>query len=387
VRFSVKIERWKVASACAAVALLLCAACSSSASSSQAAAGSSKPPAQLTKITIASGVHGLGFAPLYLAQQAGYFADEGLDVTIANLAGAGAVNSAIISGSVPLGFGGGLDAVKAAASGQPVRLIGIESSKTASDLTVSNAFLSKAGVTATSPFEDRVKALAGTTIATSAVGTGGYVFFSDLLTTFGMTPNKDVKLVGLGGEPATLATALQHGQIQGAIQSPPTDKLIVQSGGGTIYVNPMTENLTGNAAYLGDLPVNGIVASQKALTDPAQSKEIEAALRATVRATLLIKQHPATAAAFLEKAFPSIATSVIQSSMQELAPVFPANPAPTDVLVNNAIRAEQEYAKTSSGPSMPSQVAVSSVSDPTPANQAYAAVAGNGQQADAAGNS
>lgn len=305
-----------------------------------AASGAGSGGKQMTSITIASGVHGLAFAPLYLAQQAGYFADEGLQVKIANLDGAAAVNAALVSGDVFVAWGGGVDIVGAAASKQPVRLIGLSLNRLGNVLTMSKSFLAKAGIDAEAPLADKMKALKGATIAAAAPGTGGYVYISELLKEFGLDPKSDVKLVGLGGDPSTQSAALSHGRIDGTVLSPPTDTIIQHQGSGVAYVNPLTEQLPSRFAALTN---NAIVASQDGLGDPVKRKIIASVLRAATRANVLIHDDPQRANQLLDKAFPELDPVVIADAMKELRPAMPVNAVPTPEMVKASLALLQHY--------------------------------------------
>lgn len=322
----------------AAAAVVGVSACGGDDDSAVSAGGSGGK--QLTSITIASGVHGLAFAPLYLAEQAGYFADEGLQVKIANLDGAAAVNAALGSGDVFVAWGGGVDIVGAAALKQPVRLIGLSLNRLGNVLTMSKSFLSKSGVAPDATLADKIRALRGSTIAAAAPGTGGYVYISELLKEFGVDPKTDVKLVGLGGDPSTQSAALSHGRIDGTVLSPPTDTIIQHEGSGVAYINPLTEQLPARFAALTN---NAIVASQEGLDDPAKRKIIEAVLRAATRANVLIHDDPEHANQLLDKAFPDLDPAVIADAMKELRPAMPVNAVPTPEMVKASLGLLQHY--------------------------------------------
>ena len=58
------------------------------------------------KITLCEVTHSIFYAPQYVAIENGYFADEGLELTITNVFGADKVMTALISGDADIGFMG-----------------------------------------------------------------------------------------------------------------------------------------------------------------------------------------------------------------------------------------------------------------------------------------
>lgn len=60
----------------------------------------------LTPVTLNEVAHSIFYAPQYVAIEEGYFAEEGIDLTLVNGAGADKVMAALISGDADIGFAG-----------------------------------------------------------------------------------------------------------------------------------------------------------------------------------------------------------------------------------------------------------------------------------------
>ena len=60
----------------------------------------------LKSITLNEVAHSIFYAPMYVAIEEGYFADEGLDVTLVTGFGADKVATAVVSGDADIGFMG-----------------------------------------------------------------------------------------------------------------------------------------------------------------------------------------------------------------------------------------------------------------------------------------
>ena len=59
-----------------------------------------------TKVKISEVTHSVFYAPLYLADALGYFAQENIEIELSNGGGADNVMSAVLSGGVDVGFCG-----------------------------------------------------------------------------------------------------------------------------------------------------------------------------------------------------------------------------------------------------------------------------------------
>lgn len=65
-----------------------------------------KEPVELTPVTLNEVAHSIFYAPMYAAIENGYFADNGIELTLVNGAGADNVMTALISGDADIGFMG-----------------------------------------------------------------------------------------------------------------------------------------------------------------------------------------------------------------------------------------------------------------------------------------
>ena len=76
---------------------------------------------ELTKVTLNEVAHSIFYAPQYVAIEEGYFAEEGLDLTLVTGFGADKVLTALISGEADIGFMGAEASIYAYQEGAPTR--------------------------------------------------------------------------------------------------------------------------------------------------------------------------------------------------------------------------------------------------------------------------
>ena len=60
----------------------------------------------VTQVTLSEVAHSIFYAPMYVAIEKGYFAEEGIDIELVNAAGADKVMTALVSGAADIGFMG-----------------------------------------------------------------------------------------------------------------------------------------------------------------------------------------------------------------------------------------------------------------------------------------
>ncbi len=73
---------------------------------SMCACGKKNVSSSLTKVTLNEVAHSIFYAPMYVAIEEGYFADEGIDITLVTGFGADKTMTALVSGEADIGFMG-----------------------------------------------------------------------------------------------------------------------------------------------------------------------------------------------------------------------------------------------------------------------------------------
>jgi NitT/TauT family transport system substrate-binding protein len=124
------------------------------------------------KLVVALGSTSFAWLPFYVAQGAGYFRQEGLEIEITNVAANATPIAAIMSKSADVAGIGVQAAFAAADKKQPVKILTPMTTEFTSLIFARKGLMEKKGVTAQSPLKDRVKAMAGLKLATTAVGAG-----------------------------------------------------------------------------------------------------------------------------------------------------------------------------------------------------------------------
>jgi NitT/TauT family transport system substrate-binding protein len=160
----------------------------------------------LDRIKIAVSSRSIAFIDLYIAQDRGFFREEGLEPELVQVS-ANVATAALVAGEVDALGAVGL-AARASQSGLPIKVLAVTGHRALFWLVSKPEFKS---------FAD----LKGTTLGITSRNGSQHLVASRLLAAGGLDPTKDVSTVVIGGAPALLQSLLA-GSIQVTALSPPT---------------------------------------------------------------------------------------------------------------------------------------------------------------------
>lgn len=173
-----------------------------------ASAWSGKVVAQssLERVKIAVSSRGIAFIDLYVAQDRGFFREEGLNAELIQVS-ANVAAAALVAGEVDALGAVGL-AARASQSGLPIKVLAVTGHRALFWLVSRPEFKS-------------ISELKGTNLGITSRNGSQHLVANRLLAGGGLDPAKDVATVVIGGAPALLQ-ALLAGSIQVTALSPPT---------------------------------------------------------------------------------------------------------------------------------------------------------------------
>ncbi len=170
------------------------------------------------------------YLPLTLAEQLGYFKDEGLEVQISDFAGGAKALQAMIGGSADVVSGSFEHTVTMAARGSPV--IGIVLQTRLPSIVL--ALRKEKAASYKSP-----KDLKGMKIGVTAPGSSTNFFVSAILAKDGLKPD-DVSIIGVGAS-ATAVAAIEKGELDGISNLDPVITRLERDGAVQIIADTRTE--------------------------------------------------------------------------------------------------------------------------------------------------
>lgn len=198
-------------------------------------AGSAQAAEKL-KVVISS--TSFAWLPLYVADGAGLFAKENLDVEIINVKDGAVVVTAILNGDADVAGVGGNSVFASRAAGQPVKMLTPMNTEYTSTIFGRKDVLEKAGITDKSTLEQKVNALKGMRIGVISFNGGQHTMFRFLFAKYagGADVDKVSEIVPIGDSSNTLA-AMRRGAIDISAFSPPVPEKAVSDGYASILID------------------------------------------------------------------------------------------------------------------------------------------------------
>ncbi|MBV8652029.1 MAG: ABC transporter substrate-binding protein [Alphaproteobacteria bacterium] len=240
--------------------------------------------APLQKLTLVIGGRAFFYIVHYIAQDAGFFKEEGLDVDTVNVLTGPQQVAAVMGGSADVAPVGLQVVVQAYAKGGDIVAVSTCYNMFPIALVVSNEGIKETGLSASMPIDEKVRRLHGLKIGITGPGSGTDDMVRALFLNRGMDPDKEVTILPLG-TPDNMLAALQKGNATAMSYTSPVTEIAVSKGLGQIIIEP----LKGEVPEFRDVPY--IVLSTSRATLESKRPLIKAAVRAYTRAIKFVAEH------------------------------------------------------------------------------------------------
>jgi ABC-type nitrate/sulfonate/bicarbonate transport system substrate-binding protein len=233
----------------------------------------------------------VAFFPLFIAEQKGYFAKEGVKLGERPRLGTGAkVAAALKSGSIDLGAGVLTDCLNLSQIDNSTRLVANLVDRYYVDVVVGKGF---SGPPASAPLDQRIRALRGKKIGITGPGSGTEALVTYLFNRVGMDSKKDAELVNLGNTSSAALGALKAHRVDALAFFQPIAQLAAASDIGVNYISPVRGDIPGLTHS-----AHGVVFTTQRVLDK-KGKQVAAFQRAIARAEQDIHGDPAQLAPLL----------------------------------------------------------------------------------------
>jgi NitT/TauT family transport system substrate-binding protein len=284
----------------------------------------------LKKIKVTIPVPGLVFLPLYVGVEKGFFAKHGLDVEIISTSGDGPDVDALISGSVEFTVSTPNRLMTAYEQGKPLWGIMNLGNRMGIDCLINKDVATKLNISTATPIDQRVKALKGLTVAGTRPGAFSYLVLLGYAKRFGLEPQNDLQVIGVGGGNAMLL-AVENNQVAVGCSGSPMVELGVQRGKTVKF----TDNLTGeDPAYDDFLFEVMYVRPDYAKANPDVVRSMTAAMLESVSYTMDASE--ADYLPILRKYFSGTPDDLLLAGMRNTRQIFKRDARISDAEVNKA---------------------------------------------------
>ncbi|HEV7625783.1 MAG TPA: ABC transporter substrate-binding protein [Streptomyces sp.] len=261
----------------------------------------------------------VAFFPLFIAEEKGYFKDEGIKLGDRPRLGTGAkVAAALKSGSIDLGAGVLTDAFNLAETDSDTRVVSSLVTEYYVDIVVGKSF---DGPDEKASLEERAKSLVGRKIGITGPGSGTEALVNHLFEGIGKTAKSDATLVNLGSAATSAIGALKSGRVDALSFFQPIGQQAEADGSGRILISPAG----------GDVPdmkgaLHGVIFSTKKLLEK-KSKEVSGFQSAMKRAQADVQGDPDKVRELLEKYLKDTDAKALDALVPILRKEMPESPA------------------------------------------------------------
>jgi ABC-type nitrate/sulfonate/bicarbonate transport system substrate-binding protein len=240
----------------------------------------SEPAPRAIRVTQA--VTSLSYMHSYVAQSQGYFKEAGLTAELVDTGGGGPDVQLVLAGRAELTVNDGAQVLPALQQGQALKCVMSLLDKSIINATIRKETADRLGITATTPFVEKIAKLKGLKIGVTRPGALTWQQARFNLISAGLNPDRDAEVIGIGGASA-LGAALENGRVDVIYISMPIGERLVQSGKGVSLVN----NARGEDPRLASFMMEGLWATPDFIK--ANRDVVTRAVRAYVRAGTFIR--------------------------------------------------------------------------------------------------
>lgn len=272
------------------------------------------------KLSVVVSSTSFAWFPLYVADGAGFFKDEKIDVSITNVKDGAAVVTAIMSADADIA-GVGANAIFAARDKkQPVVLLTPMSTEYTSVIFGRKDVFEKKGITANSTIAQKVEAMKGLKIGVIYFNGAQHTMFRFLMSRYGNAELDKVSEVLPIGDAGTTLAAMSRGLVDVTAFSPPVPQRAITEGYGMMILDPIR----------GDVPATrGMVFTAMAVTEALAEKrkaDLIAFIRAIDKANKLIHSDAPKAGQAARKHMGSMQSELYDAGVLAMVPATPKSP-------------------------------------------------------------
>jgi NitT/TauT family transport system substrate-binding protein len=275
--------------------------------------------AQLERTSLALPTNTFTFAAQYIAQDAGIYQANGLEVAEQLVRGVGAAN-AVISGSIDFSFSSGPTVTRAAARGQPLIAIATTIDRSTFRIVVSKKIAEERHFDAHAPLAERARIMKGLRFAVADINAIPHAVLKVIAKAGGLDAERDLVVTGMA--PQDQIPALERGAIDGFAASSPQPQEALAEGVGVIIADTLTPPT--DPPWLAH--VAGNLVTVRPQTCAARREICEKMGHAMLQANAFLHDRPQEAMAILGKRLNVTDPKVLAAAYKDTVAASPVPP-------------------------------------------------------------
>lgn len=279
-----------------------------------AAAGAAGGQTQRVKITEAH-TGTLFMAPVFIAEAAGYMAEEGVDLELIEVDSGAVGIAALVSGQVQFFDADPFQAVQLRRQGKQILFVYNLTKRVTLDLVMHPDVARAKNISRSTPLAQRFAALRDLKLGVTRAGAATDVYLRYYLRRAGLNPDRDVQILSIGGGAGLLA-ALRTRQIDAFHLSAPTPYIAERDGFGVVVIKASA----GDVPELDNFMYTGIAAYN--VYANKYGDVLRRWTKAVNRANRLMRQDQGAAVNYLRKQFPRTDPALLALALREMIPAL-----------------------------------------------------------------
>ena len=265
-----------------------------------------------------------GFTAIYVAQDRGFWKEQGLDVTVSQIAGVGTIN-AVIAGSIDFSGSTAGTLIRAAVAGQRMMAMANLTDRPMDEVVLRKDIAVERGFDPAASLATRAALVKGLRIAVDAINTINHGFLRYVARKGGLDADRDVTVAPM--QSPTMAAALAAKAIDGFSVSQPWTTAVIVDGAAVRLVSVPAGDFPELVPFGG-----GIIVTRPDFC--RQQRDICMKLgHGIVEAAHFMKDHPAETLAILKPRFGTLDEKTLDAAFQSYRAATPASLAPTAAIL------------------------------------------------------
>ena len=267
----------------------------------------------------------IGFITRFIADDEKFWARQGLDVKILDIAGIGSMN-AVISGSVEFSMSSGPSITRAKAHGQNLTALATAINQADEDIVLRKSITDAGHFDPKSSIVERGKLLKGKTLAVGGIGAIPDVVLKVIAIQAGLGRD-DVIVTAM--QPPEYMAAFSRNAIDGFVSGPPFIQQAVLAGTGVV----LTDTTKGEPVEYSPQSAGRLLA--RADYCPAHRSVCTKMVHGIVEAAKFLHEHRAESIKIAKAHFANYGDDVIAASVDMLIAMTPSPPLTTAKMLEN----------------------------------------------------
>lgn len=268
-----------------------------------------------------------GFTAIYVAEDRGFWTEQGLQVKVSQIAGVGTIN-AVIAGSIDFSGSTAGTLIRAAVAGQRLLAIANFTNRPMDELVIRKDVAAQLGFDPLASLAKRLALVKGLKIAVDGINTINHAFLRYAAARGGLDPDRDITVAPM--QAPTMAAAMAEKAIDGFAVSVPWTTAVIVSGSAVALASVPDGDFPELSPFGG-----GIIVTRPSLCRDKRPICVKMG-HGIVEAVTFMHEHPDETLAILRPRFAQLPEAVLAGAFEAYNKASTIPPTVTEVALRNS---------------------------------------------------